>query len=155
MEIINDIIREWAPKFSLNSGDNLTGFLIDCEYALESGEVCNVLHLESGDDPETLVNAVIEARSGATIQDISHALAAAWQQFAYPEFQAFSIRRYAEATVLRFITASGSGDLCVTGTVIARSPNYDRLVNDFNRDFSSLGGSVKPLPGGLPPWAAG
>jgi hypothetical protein len=155
MEIIDALIRDCVSRISLSSGDNLTGFLIDCEYALEEDDLFKIVRLETTDHPESLLNGVVEAPSVTTIQEISQRLSGAWSRFAYPEFQAVSVRRYTEAVVMRFITAVASSSLGVTGTIVARSANYSRLVDDFNRDYSQLGGALKSLPGGLPPWAAG
>jgi len=153
--MIESIIDEVLKTGRVSSGDDLTGFVIDTDYALSDQEIFTTIDVQRTDDPRSLVNAKIEVRDGVpAIQEISKAFAAAWQRIAYTEFQACSIVWYREATILRFITTSSRG-LCVTGTFVARSNDYGRLVDQFNRDFGSITSPLRSFPGGLPAWAAG
>jgi hypothetical protein len=150
--MIEEIIREWSSRLTLSSGDNLTGFTMDADWALGELERVSDVNVMRSDDPLSIVNALVTFQV-SSLPLISQGLARAWPHFAYPHFSALSIQAYREATVMRFITASSGGTLCVTGTVIATSPNYARLVADFNRDFASLTGPLPTFERGLPEWA--
>ena len=77
----------------------------------ERGEVFDVLLLETSGNPETLVNAVV-ARENLRRFGHCAGLGVGVAAVRIPRVPAFSIRSYAEATILRFIPRA-SGDLCV------------------------------------------
>jgi hypothetical protein len=150
--MIEEIIRDWSCRLTLSSGDNLTGFMMDADWALGELEAVTDVTVSPSGDPLSLVNALVTFQV-SSLSLISQGLAQAWPSFAYTDFSAVSIQRYVEATVMRFITASSNGTLCVTGTVVATAPNYVRLAADFDREYGSLTERLPNIPGGLPAWA--
>jgi hypothetical protein len=151
--MIEEIIREWSSRLPRSSGDNLTGFIMDADWALGEIEGAREVNVNRSDDPHSMVNALVTFEVSA-LHLIAQGLANAWPSFAYQELAVVSIQRYLEATVMRFITAASGGKLCVTGTVVATSPNYADLADEFDREFGSLGGKLSSISGGLPAWAA-
>ena len=123
--IIDDVIARTLGWARASDGDNLTGFYLDTEHAFESKEIFESVHVERTDDPSRLIVVRLVARN-MTPPEISNALSKAWSWLAYPGFQATAINRTADAVVMRFVTATEDGALCVTGEVIvtpARSGN--------------------------------
>jgi len=151
--MIEEIIREWSSRLPRSSGDNLTGFIMDADWALGEIEGAKEVDVNGSDDPLSMVNALVTFEVSA-LHLIAQGLASAWPRFAYQDLAVVSIQRYREATVMRFITAASEGKLCVTGTVVATSPNYAHLAAEFDHQFGSLGGKLNSISGGLPAWAA-
>jgi hypothetical protein len=148
--MIEDVISDCVARLTMSSGDNLSGFIIDTEYALEEEEAFESVDLRQSEDPKSLVNVRIAVRKGVPdLQTISHALLGAWHRIAYSEFQAVSVVPYVEATVLRFVTAVPRSGLGVTGTFVAKAPDHGRLVSSFNEVFGNLVGSLPVLPAAL------
>jgi hypothetical protein len=149
--MIEDVISGIVARLRPSSGDDLSGFLHDADYALselESG-VFSSADVLSSEDPRSLVNArIIVSPSVASLQDVSQALLRAFGFMAYPHFQASNVQWYREATVLRFITIISGDAFYVTGTLTATGPEYPKLVKSFDRDFGALHGLVPPLPNG-------
>jgi len=152
--MIEEIIRDWIRQYPISSGDDLIGFILDAEHALSRSELVANVRVDRGDDPLSLVNAVVHFRDVGTLQQIPSFLATAWSELAYPAFQTLSIQPYVEATTLRFITANAAKTLCATGLIVATSPNYAKLVRSFNADFAGVVGPLPHLEGGVPEWAA-
>src|SRR3954452_14486223 len=150
--MIEEIIREWSSRLPLSSGDNLTGFIMDADWALGAIEGAKEVNVSRSGDPLSMVNALVTFEVSA-LHLIAQGLASAWPRFAYQELAVVSIQRYLEATVMRFITAASGGQLCVTGTVVATSPNYAHLAAEFDREFGSLAGKLSSIAGRLPAWA--
>lgn len=141
--MIEETIDLLLARLPRSSGDNLAGFVIDCDFALsELDEVFPVVEVNETQDPRSMVDvAVTVADSVPSIQRVHEALMSAWARLAYREYQAVGCTWYREAMVLRFVTAS-LGRLLVTGTIVARGGAYPKVVADFERDFSSLGGTL-------------
>ena len=152
--MIEDVITLALQHMRIHGGDDLRGFAIDADYALAEQEAFASVLVTISDDVRSAVNGRIEIKDSIDmIQDVAQAFLQAWPEITYPEFSSFAVQRYIEGTVLRFITAVPGGELCVTGTFIATSNSYKRLVHRFNADYSKIVGPLRPMPGGLPDWA--
>ena len=153
--MIEETIRNWVSHHRLSSGDDLMGFVIDCDAILPAQDAFLSADVKTTEDALSMVNAAVAIRpTAASLQNIADAFKSAWAQIAYHEFQAMSVRWYQEATVFRFITGDPSSRLGVTGTFIATGPHHPDLVQKFRAEFGELGVRVGQLPGGLPSWAA-
>ena len=144
-------LRETIPP---SEGDDLLGFEMDCDVFFgEGASIDNVAVTHSTDPCELLRIRVRLAPSAATLQDVSHALTTAWQNVAYSDFQATSLEWFQEATVLRFVTVISGARFFVSGCAVATGPTYASLVSAFHRDFGTLRGPLRHMPGGIPAWA--
>lgn len=151
--MIEATIQNWLKRFRLSSGDDLSGFVIDCDAYLFHDAFSSV-EVKQTDDPLSMVNATIIIKPTVpSLQEITYALQNAWAKISYNEFQATSLHWYEEATVLRFITGVPNSGLGVTGTFMAGGKNYSALVKDFRKNFSS-NTRIVPMPGGLPAWVS-
>jgi hypothetical protein len=94
------------------------------------------VRVQRTDDPSCLlrINLVAFATT-PTLQKISAALRQAWAKLVYFGFEASMIEQYRDATVMRFVTATENGGLCVTGEVIASSPAHEQLVLQYEEGF--------------------
>ena len=138
--IMDEVIARTIVWARLSHGDNLTGFIIDAEYAFEETEAFDSVQIESTEDPaRMLVIRLVAHKSVPTLQSIADALREAWLHLAYLGIQALAIEQYRDATVMRFVTATEDGGLCVTGEANATSPVYERLVTEFEQNFSFAG----------------
>lgn len=150
MALIENIIGNWIRGHSLSSGVNLDGFRADIDAQFWSSGAFASVVLSTASDRRSLVNGLLTINPEVdSLAQISDALGCAWSKTAYMDFQAASIVRYAQATVLRFITCSRSG-LGVTGTLVATGAQYPVLAADFERAF----GALPPLPKSLAAWAS-
>src|SRR5438093_785254 len=105
--MIEETIRGWARSHPLSSGDDLSGFVMDCEVYLEAQDAFLRADVKSTEDSLSMVNAAITIdASVSSLQSVVDAFKAAWAEIAYLEFQAISIHWYEEATVFRFITGN-------------------------------------------------
>jgi hypothetical protein len=153
--MIEDTIRDWVKRNRLSAGDDLLGFVMDCDAYLGAQDIFSMADVQRSEDPLSMVNAALVVKSSVpSLQDISRAIKAAWTEIAYREFQASSLRWCEEATVFRFVTGDPLVGLGVTGTFIATGDHYARLVDEFRAEFGKLGAKIQQLPGGLPSWAA-
>lgn len=138
--IIDDVIASVLAWARLNEGSNLDGFIMDADHAFESTDTFDSVNVEATSDPSRLLLIRVVAReTTSTLQEIANAMQTAWSQLVYLGFEASMINRYRDATVMRFVTASNDGHLCVTGEVVATSPNYEALVADYEANFSFAG----------------
>jgi hypothetical protein len=153
--MIEHTIRDWVKRFRLSGGDDLLGFVMDCEAYLEAQDAFLAAEVKTKHDQLSMVNGAVSITASVpSLQDVADAFKAAWTQIAYSEFEATSMRWYEEATLFRFITGDPNSGLGVTGTFIAGGDQYSRLVDKFRIEFGDLGARVERMPGGLPPWAA-
>jgi hypothetical protein len=152
--MIEDIVTNVLQHMQISTDENLTGFMIDADYALGEQELFESVAVMAGDGQRSAVNAVLRIKDSVEmIQEVAQAFLQAWPEITYSEFSSFAIQRYIEGTVLRFVTAVPGGELCVTGTFIATSGRYGQLVERFNTDYGPMVGPVRAMPGGLPDWA--
>lgn len=138
--VTDDVIARVLAWAKPSSGDNLLGFEIDAEHAFASTEIFDTIRIEETSDPSCLLRVHLTAAGDTqALQDISSALRKAWSQLVYLGFEANAIEQYRDAVVMRFVTATGDGKLCVTGEAIATSSNYEQLVEDYERKFAFAG----------------
>lgn len=116
MFLIDDVIQATLRKATPNRGDDLAGFLTDLDYAFESEPLFGSFTVEQTNDPACMIRVCVVAQDD---ENVPNALRKAWSWLAYETFQATAIARSPEAVVMRFVTASADGGLCVTGEVIA------------------------------------
>ena len=95
----------------------------------------------------------IAAPSIKSIHDLRSLQYKAWNELAYPYFEASSVTLYKEASVMRFITATGN-ESCFTGRMVIGGEHYFHLVEQqlahlpaapFNIDFSNFDEYVSPV----------
>jgi hypothetical protein len=135
--MIEQVIRVVVSNASMSFGDDLTGFVIDADHALEGEATFENVQIARTDRRESLLEITATVPAGmTTLQDVANALRRAWEFMAYSELQATSVAWFREATVMRFVTASSRGQLCVTGRILVTAPHYDQLVSRFEQDFS-------------------
>ena len=142
--MIEKVIKQISIELPPSAGDNLTGFIIDTEYALEESDMFKSVGASSTKDRMCLINAHVEITPAiATIQDLNALLYDAWNRLRYSYFSASACQWYKEATVFRFVTVSSKNSYFVTGKITANGALYPNLVEIFQRDFSNING---PLP---------
>ena len=142
--MIEKVIKQISTELHPSARDNLTGFLIDAEYALEESEMFKTVGVSSTKDRLCLIKAHVEISSEiATIQDLNILLYDAWNKLRYTYFSASACQWYKEATIFRFVTVSSKNAYFVTGKITANGVPYSNLVEMFERDFGNING---PLP---------
>jgi hypothetical protein len=143
--MIEELITSLVGRLAPSSGDDLSGFLMDCEaYLAEDDLVFAKVDVGSGPNSRNMVNArLLVASTALSIQHIHNALRAAWSKLAYHEFQATGCKWYSDAMVMRFVTAVPESRLLVTGTFVASGGAYPKVAAEFGRDFAAISG---PLP---------
>jgi len=138
--VMDDVIARTLAWARPSDGDNLTGFVMDADHAFESTEMFDSVHVErTGDASRLVVIRLVVGKNVPTLQSVASALREAWSGLAYLGFQASAIERYRDATVMKFVTATDDGGLCVTGEVIAVSAAQERLVAEFEQNFPFAG----------------
>jgi hypothetical protein len=142
--MIEKVIKQISTELHPISGDNLSGFLIDIEYALLESDMFKTVKVSSTEDRECLINAhAVISPEIATIQDLNILLYKVWGRLRYLHFDASSCQWYKEAMFFRFITVSSKYRYFVSGRIIADGVLYSNLVEIFERDFGHING---PLP---------
>lgn len=148
--MIENTIRACVEAFPRGSGDDLSGFRVDCDCSLYDRDIFRFVHTETMDEPLSQIIALVQTRADVpSLQHIAHVLADVWREIAYREFGAVSITLHAEAVLMRFATACLQDPLAVTGTIIVKSPQQEKLVKRYNRT-EKRSGALAPLPQDLP-----
>jgi hypothetical protein len=123
--IIEDVITKTLTWARPSDGDNLLGFEIDAEHAFEETGLFESVSVRTTNDPRRLL---VMREGGVTLEALAGALTEAWQQYlVYRGFEASAIELHRDRAVMRFVTATPDGDLCVTGEVNA---SLRRMADD-------------------------
>jgi hypothetical protein len=143
--VIEETIDLVLSRLPPSSGENLTGFLMDCDHFFsQPEEVLRDADAKATGDPRSMVAVTVTLADPLTsLQQVNEALRAAWAEVAYRDYQALATMWYRDAMVLRFVTANPQSRLLVTGTVVASGGGYGHVAAGFERDFAAIRG---PLP---------
>jgi hypothetical protein len=149
--MIERVIDQIASSHRPSTGDDLSGFVHDLDWALEDGEEFESFEVHETSDPRELIRVQAVFKPGAVnIQALGQALDRVWSSVGYQFFRASSLTRYRDATVLRFVTVIGAESFFVAGSLRVTASDYATLVSQFEKDFESLGAliSTEPSPNG-------
>lgn len=140
--VIKDVVARTPPSH----GDNLTGFIMDLDHAInQSGLSDDAKIIKSGDDLSILNVPLSLPLTVNTLEKLSSALHGILADIAYTTFHAAAFTYHRDAAALRFVTAVPDSGLRVTGTIIVAGPAYVKVAGRSDR-------TLTPLPGGLPRW---
>lgn len=126
-DLFEQTIRLVLESRQISMGDNLLGFRMDADHAVEADGVFTDAVLTDTGDPQSRLH--IDARLAedvGTLGRVRDGLLTAWHQLMYSEFQATRLQIRDSAAVLDFVTASGA-ELCVTGRIRIYGEHYERL----------------------------
>ncbi|MGC4093241.1 MAG: hypothetical protein QM756_36200 [Polyangiaceae bacterium] len=152
--MLPELIARLRDTIPPSNGDNLLGFKLDCDVFFARPEVVAETVTIATTDPSELLRILVRlSPTAATLQDVRQALTTAWQDVAYSEFQATSLKSHREATVLHFATVIEGSHFFVSGVAIATGSNHEDLVRAFELNFGTHRDPVSRIPGGLPAWA--
>ena len=146
MHIIEDTIRRVASSVPPSMGDNLLGFRIDMDLALEGQVLLESHDLTVSDSPLSMINVTATlATDVERLAAVAQMLRAIWDAVAYRHFEASSVQQFRDATILRFITVISDDAFFVSGTVRVKGDSYPRLVANYERDWKCTL-DVSPVP---------
>jgi DNA-binding winged helix-turn-helix (wHTH) protein len=141
--------RECAAELATHferGGDNLLGFRIDMDLALESQFLLESHDLTVSDSPLSMINVIATlATDVERLAAVAQMLRAIWDAVAYRHFEASSVQQFRDATILRFITVISDDAFFVSGTVRVKGDSYPRLVANYERDWKCTL-DVSPVP---------
>lgn len=144
--VIDGIVSSQAPS----RGDNLRGFLHDLGELLERSTAftSHTMSIFEGSDPwgprqglspSNMVDVQAEVSGDVeSLQDLARELQRVWNSVRYSYFEATSLGRHKEATVLRFVTVIERGDVFVSGTITVAGSNYPALTEKSEKGFGGL-----------------
>jgi hypothetical protein len=150
--MIETVIAQVMAMRTPSSGENLDGFEIDLDAALD--------HHAFGDDAVLADTSVVRTKDPrcmlvahasvhptvTSIYDVFQALWSVWSATRYYSFEAASLTTYSDAVVLRFVTA-GSEPLCVSGRVVVSGERAEALLAEYAREHGPLAPSPAAEPG--------
>jgi hypothetical protein len=150
--MIESVIAQVMAMRNPSSGENLDGFEIDLEAALEQhafgdGAVLAETSVVRTEDPRCMLVGRAAVQPAVTsIYDVFEALWGVWAGARYHDFEAASLMAYSDAVVLRFVT-TGSEPLCVSGRVVVSGEKAEELLAEYARDHGPLSQAPAAGPG--------
>src|SRR5687767_13215042 len=148
--MIETVIAQVMAMRTPSSGENLDGFEIDLDAALDQQAFDAVLADTSvvrTADPRCMLVAHASVHPTVTsIYDVFQALWSVWSAARYYDFEAASLTTYSDAVVLRFVTA-GMEPLCVSGRVVVSGEQAEALLAEYAREHGPLAPSPAAEPG--------
>ena len=137
--MIESTIQHISSNFPQSSGDNLLGFRIDTDAALNREKLLHSYELQLRDDPLSMINVTANlAKIVENLADVSRILRDVWSDLAYDHFEASAILRYRDATILRFITVISDESFFVSGTIRVIGDQYPKLAANYEQDWKRV-----------------